>query len=90
MYRYEVAFPIVGIGYYYLDSEEKLLDSDAVKKAYWEITEKADQLDDYNWEVFLKESDAPPFTEAQVIAFAINNSIFKNRASCLIEEWSDD
>lgn len=67
MYRYEVAFPIVGIGYYYLDSEEKLSDSDAVAKAYWEITENADQLDDYNWEVFLKESDASPFPEAQVI-----------------------
>ena len=67
MYRYEVAFPIVGIGYYYLDSEEKLLDSDAVAKAYWEITENADQLDDYNWEVFLKESDASPFAAAQVI-----------------------
>ena len=67
MYKYEVAFPIVGIGYYYLDSEEKLLDADAVAKAYWEITENADQLDDYNWEVFLKESDASPFAEAQVI-----------------------
>ena len=65
MHRYEVAFPIIGIGYYYLDSEEKLSDSEAVAKAYWEITEKADQLDDY--EVFLKESDASPFTEAQVI-----------------------
>lgn len=62
MHRYEVAFPIVGIGYYYLDSEEKLSDSEAVAKAYWEITEKAEQLDDYNWEVY-----ASPFAEAQVI-----------------------
>lgn len=63
MHRYEVAFPIVGIGYYYLDSEEKLSDSEAVAQAYWEITENAEQLDDYNWEVF----DASPFAEAQVI-----------------------
>jgi hypothetical protein len=65
-HRYEVAFPIVGIGYYYLDSEEELSESDAVKKA-WDNIQYNDSIDDYNWEAFLKESDASPFPEAMVI-----------------------
>jgi len=66
MYRYGVAFPIVGIGYYYLDSEEEISDSDAVKKA-WDNIQNNDIIDDYNWEVFLRESDASPFPEATVV-----------------------
>jgi hypothetical protein len=66
MYRYEVAFPIVGIGYYYLDSEEELSELDALEKA-WDNIQKNDTIDEYNWEVFLRESDASPFPEAAVI-----------------------
>lgn len=65
MYRYEVMFPIIGVGFYYVDSKEKLNDSDAIKQA-WENIQYNDTLDEYNWEVFLKESDASPLPEAIV------------------------